>query len=83
MSCCQMLKFSLGKLIMEMIGTMLLTMFFYSHSSATILLALWILNVFFWRISGSHFNPAVTFAFIFRTDEQKMSWKQGVVYMIA
>ena len=53
MHCCQMLKFSLSKLVMEFVGTMLLTMFFSTGSDATILLGLWILNIFFWKISGS------------------------------
>jgi glycerol uptake facilitator-like aquaporin len=83
MPCCQMLKFSLSKLVMECVGTMLLTIFFKSGSSATILLGLWILNVFFWKISGSHFNPAVTFAFIFRKDDRKMSFKIALAYIVA
>ena len=78
-----MLKYSLSKLIMEFVGTMLFTMFFYSHNSAVILLGLWILNIFFWKISGSHFNPAVTFAFMFRRDDKRMSWKLALAYMMA
>ena len=88
MSCGQMLKFSLSKLIMEFIGTMFLTLFFtgspYSVSvggvtysaginSISLLLSLWILTIFFWKISGSHFNPAVTFALMFRRDDKKLS----------
>ena len=83
MSCCQMLKFSLSKLVMECVGTMLLTIFFKSGASSSILLGLWILNVFFWKISGSHFNPAVTFAFIFRKDDRKMGFKIALAYILA
>ena len=83
MSCGQMIKYSLSKLVMEMVGTMLLTMFFYTGSSATILLGLWILNIFFWKISGSHFNPAVTFAYMFRKDDRKMGWKIALAYMVS
>jgi len=83
MSCCQMLKFSLSKLVMEFVGTLFLTMFFSTGSDAIILLGLWILNIFFWKISGSHFNPAVTFAFMFRKDELKMPWKIALSYMVA
>ena len=79
----QMLKFSLSKLVMEFVGTMLLTMFFSSGNPPTILLGLWILNIFFWKISGSHFNPAVTFAFMFRKDERKMPWKIALAYMVS
>ena len=83
MSCWQMLKFSLSKLIMEFVGTLFLTMFFSTMASASILLGLWILNIFFWKISGSHFNPAVTLAFMLRKDEKKMDWKIGLAYMVA
>jgi len=83
MSCGQMIKYSLSKLVMEMVGTMLLTMFFSTGNSATILLGLWILNIFFWKISGSHFNPAVTFAYMFRKDDRKMGWKIALAYMVS
>jgi len=78
-----MIRFSLSKLIMEMVGTMLLTMFFSSGAPPVMLLGLWILNIFFWKISGSHFNPAVTFAYMFRKDEKKMGWKIALAYMVA
>lgn len=83
MSCGQMLKYSLSKLVMEFVGTMWFTMFFTSGSSTTMLLGLWILNIFFWKISGSHFNPAVSFAMIFRKDEKKMGWKLALSYIVA
>ena len=109
MSCMQMTKFSLSKLVMEFTGTLFLTMFFttgmglsvlasYDPSSdvtaaassiaggagsTVLLLGLWILNIFFWKISGSHFNPAVTFAFMFRKDERKMHWKIALAYIVA
>lgn len=104
MSCMQMIKFSLSKLVMEFTGTLFFTMFFTAGASLTvdlsditgvdisynfsgtsqsiILLGLWILNVFFWKISGSHFNPAVTFAFMFRRDERKMHWKLALAYIV-
>jgi len=78
-----MLKFSLSKLVMEFTGTLFLTMFFSTSSSGVILLGLWILTIFFWKISGSHFNPAVTFAFMFRKDEHKMPVKIALCYMLA
>merc|ERR1711953_692701 len=78
-----MIRFSLSKLVMEMVGTCLLTMFFCCGHSGVILLGLWILNIFFWKISGSHFNPAVTFAFMFRRDDKRMSWKLALAYMMA
>lgn len=78
-----MIKFSLSKLVMEFTGTLFLTMFFSTNINYIILLGLWILNVFFWKISGSHFNPAVTFAFMFRKDEHKMPVKIALCYMLA
>jgi glycerol uptake facilitator-like aquaporin len=49
---------------------MLWTMVFLSVDAGIgrLLLALWVLTVFCWRISGSHFNPAVSFAFMLRSD---------------
>ena len=82
-SCCQMLKLSLSKLVMEAVGTMLFTMFFTSLSQPVILLGLWITNIFMWKISGSHFNPAVTFAYLFRRDESQMKWDQVLAYCVA
>ena len=82
MSCGQMLKFSMSKLIMEFLGTLIFTMFFTSNNQAVILMGLWITNCFFWKISGSHFNPAVTFAYIFRKDNS-MDWKLALAYIIA
>ena len=82
MSCWQVLKFSLSKLIMEFLGTMFFMLFFQTGSS-TLLLGLWILNIFFWKISGSHFNPAVTFAYIFRKDDNKMPWSLALAYIVA
>lgn len=82
-SCCQMLKLNLSKLVMEAVGTLLFTMFFCSNTQGVILLGLWITNIFMWKISGSHFNPAVTFAYIFRRDESKMNWKIALAYMVA
>lgn len=78
-----MLKLSLSKLVMEAVGTLLLTMFFTSHVQAVMLLGLWITNIFMWKISGSHFNPAVTFAYLFRRDESKMDWKMVLSYIVA
>lgn len=78
-----MLKLSLSKLVMEAVGTLLLTMFFTSGSQSVMLLGLWITNIFMWKISGSHFNPAVTFAFMFRRDESRMHWKIAMAYIVA
>ena len=38
------------------------------------------MNVFIWKLSGSHFNPAITLAFMIRRTE-KMPIGLGVAYM--
>lgn len=81
MTCGQLLKFSLSKLVVEMFGTFMLTLFFYGNKQAEILTGLWILIVFAWKISGGHFNPAITFAFMFRRDAKKLPISLGVAYM--
>ena len=56
------LKINLSRLLYEFFGTCMFTLVFFSTSvnSGGLLLALWILTVFCWKISGSHFNPAIS-----------------------
>jgi len=82
MTCGQMIKFSLSKLVVECFGTFMLTLFFYGNSQAIILSGLWILIVFAWKISGSHFNPAITLAFMFRRDSKVFPKSLGVAYIV-
>ena len=77
-----MIKFSLSKLVVECFGTFMLTLFFYGNSQAIILSGLWILIVFAWKISGSHFNPAITLAFMFRRDSKVFPKALGVSYIV-
>ena len=81
MSCGQMIKFSLSKLIGEFIGTFFFTMFFSSCNQSVIMAGLFMLNVFVWKLSGSHFNPAITLAFMIRRTE-KMPFGLGLAYML-
>lgn len=69
---------SISKLVMELIGTFFFTIFFTTHSQVVMLAGLWILTIFFWKISGSIFNPAVTLALMFRRDDRKMPIGLGV-----
>lgn len=78
-----MLKLNLGKLVMEAVGTLLFTMFFCCGQQSVMLLGLWITNIFMWKISGSHFNPAISFAYLFRRDECKMDWKMVLAYCVS
>lgn len=83
MTCGQMIKFSLSKLVVECFGTFMLTLFFYGNSQAILLSGLWILIVFAWKISGSHFNPAITAAYMFRRDAKVFPKTLGVAYIVA
>jgi glycerol uptake facilitator-like aquaporin len=42
-----------------------------------------ILLIFSARISGSHFNPAITLAFMFRRDIGRFSRLLGILYIAA
>ena len=81
MSCGQMIKFSLSKLIGEFIGTFFFTMFFTSTSQPVIFAGLFMLNVFIWKLSGSHFNPAITLAFMIRRTD-KIPIGLGIAYIV-
>jgi len=82
--CCQTFKINLARLIYEFIGTLLLTMTFLTHGAGTgrILLALWILTVFCWKVSGSHFNPCISMAYIFRKDTLGLPRLVAMFYML-
>ena len=82
---CGTLKYSISKLLYEFIGTMLFTMVFLSNGtgSGRILISLWILTVFCWKISGSHFNPAISVAYIFRRDAGGLPKMLAFLYVLA
>ena len=66
---------------------MLLTSLFNScyqtFDTAGLLAGFFILLIFSARISGSHFNPAVTLAFMFRRDTGRFSRLLGLLYIAA
>jgi glycerol uptake facilitator-like aquaporin len=72
MSCCERIKFAMSKLIMECFGTFVFTMLFLSGVNEVMLVGLWVLTIFCWKISASQMNPAVTLAFMLRHDSQKI-----------
>lgn len=82
MSCMEMFKYSLSKITFEFIGTMFLTMFFTTGSNTIILAGLFLMTCFCWKISGSHFNPAVTLAMMLRRGEAKFPISRGVFYIV-
>ena len=85
--CCTTFKESLLILLFEFLGTMLLTALFASVfatlDGAGLLCGFFILLIFSARISGSHFNPAITLAFMFRRDTGRFSRLLGLLYIAA
>ena len=74
---------SLMILIFEGIGTGFLTMLFLSTGgSLSMYLGFFILLIFSARISGSHYNPVVTLAFMLRKDAGKFNKWLGILYML-
>ena len=82
MSCCERIKFALSKLIMEFFGTFVFTLLYLTHVQPVMLIGLWVLTIFSWKISASQLNPAVTLAFIFRADSKKIHLTMGINMMI-
>jgi len=73
-------------LIFEMIGSAFLTCLYQSFASSGdvvgFFVGFFILLIFSARISGSHFNPAVTLAFMLRRDTGRFSRKLGIAYIL-
>jgi glycerol uptake facilitator-like aquaporin len=73
-------------LIFEMLGTFLLTSLYQSCVPVANWLGFWIgffiLLIFSARISGSHYNPCVTMAFMLRKDTGRFNRWIGLAYMI-
>ena len=86
----QILRNSLLKLIFEGMGTMFLTIAFnvsvkwgFAEQQITLLLTLWVLTIFGMQISGAHYNPAVSLAYMLRKDVGKFPRILALAYMIA
>jgi aquaporin Z len=76
-------KNSLLKLLFELIGTIFFTILFIMKAPQEgLLFGLWVLMVFGYKISGSHYNPAITFAVIFRRDGKTFHPLLGACYII-
>ena len=45
-------------------------------------MGIFVLLIFGAKVSGSHFNPAITFAFMFRRDTGKFSKPLGIAYIV-
>jgi glycerol uptake facilitator-like aquaporin len=79
----EMLKFSLAKILLEFFATGVLTMLFITGEQGILLLGLWILTIFCWKISSAQLNPAVTLAFMARRDSKKLHFSMGLLIMAA
>lgn len=73
-------------LLFEFLGTFLLTVAYdvalmYSGYTGFIC-AVYVIFIFGMRISGSHYNPAITLAFMLRKDVGRFSRVLGIAYII-
>ena len=74
---------SLMILIFEMFGTGLLAMLFVSTGGGiSMFVGFFILLILSARISGSHYNPVITFAFMLRKDAGQFNKWLGILYML-
>lgn len=73
-------------LIFEFLGTMFLSLLYNCASLfgdfAGFLLGIFVLLIFGAKISGSHYNPCVTLAFMFRRDVGRFSRILGIAYIL-
>lgn len=79
MTCCERIKFASAKLFVEFFGTLVFTLLFCTQQSNLILIGLWMLTIFCWKISQSQLNPAVTLAYMFRHDSKKIHFSLGIL----
>ena len=93
MTATQMIRNSLLKLFFEMFGTLFLTLTFnctlyktgyssFTMNQTALLLTLWVLTIFGIKISGAHYNPAISFAFMLRRDVGKFPRVLGIAYIV-
>ena len=59
---------NMAKFVIEIIGTFTITLFYLmiGDEEAGMFLSLWIVFIFGMPISGSHFNPMITFGMMMR-----------------
>jgi glycerol uptake facilitator-like aquaporin len=83
---CAVIRDSILILLFEFIGTLLLTCLYNTsliyNDICGFFAGTFVLLVLSAKISGSHFNPAVTLAFMLRRDTGKFSRSLGIAYII-
>ena len=79
----QLIKYAMARLMYEMIGTYIITLMFITApgNSFPLFLTFWIVTAFAIRVSGAHFNAAISFAFSLRKDTGSLSRKMAIWYM--
>lgn len=80
---CQTLLESIMILLFEAFGTAMLTcLYLATEGGAAMFIGFFILLIFSARISGSHYNPIVTLAFMLRKDAGQFNKWLGLLYML-
>lgn len=70
------------KLIFEAFGTCLLTMLFIATGGTpTFLIGFYVLCILAWHITGAHYNPIVTLAYMLRRDEKQIGLWLGLLFI--
>jgi glycerol uptake facilitator-like aquaporin len=86
----EIIRNSMFKLLFEGIGTMFLTIAFncsqkgagFGYNQTAMLLVIWVLTIFGWKISGAHYNPCISVAYMLRKDVGSFPRILGVAYAV-
>jgi glycerol uptake facilitator-like aquaporin len=54
----------------------------FSMNQTALLLTLWVLTIFGLKISGAHYNPAISFAFMLRKDVGNFPRPLAIAYIV-
>jgi glycerol uptake facilitator protein len=86
----QILRNSILKLFFEALGTAFLTLTFnstqklgFAQNQTALLLVLWVMSIFGMKISGAHYNPAISLSFCLRKDVGSFPRILAVAYIFA
>lgn len=82
----QYLMVNLSKMLIEFFGsgTMCIVLFCVRGRIAGVLLSLWIMTLFFYDMTGAHFNPCITLAVMLRRNSKFGARRlKGLLYMAA